>query len=107
MSRNRTLVSAVLLILTIAGTALSAHQMIVKGTIAALEPARVQIKTGEEKKGESPAWILLNAKTKIVRGKTSVALDQAKLTVGERIVATVDHDAKGVMTALEIQLAAK
>ena len=91
----------------IASTAAFAHEMTVKGTVAGVEPAKIQIKTGEEKKGVSPAWYPLNAKTKIMRDKTVVTFAQAKIVVGERAVLTVDHAANGTMTTLEVRLAAK
>jgi hypothetical protein len=96
---------AVVVILVI-GSAVLAHPMMVKGTVAAVEPSRIQVKTGEEKKGETPAWILINNKTKILRDKAEVTYDQAKIKIDERVVVNADHDAKGVMTAMEIHLAA-
>jgi hypothetical protein len=84
-----------------------AHQMTVKGTVAATEPKRIQVKTGEEKKGESPEWVVVDAKTKILRDKTVVTLEQAKIKIGERVVVVADHGADGVMKALEIRLAAQ
>ena len=89
------------------GTALFAHPMTVKGTVAAVEAKRIQVKTGEEKKGESPAWLVIDAKTKIMRDKTVVTFEQAKIKIGERAVVNVDHDANGVMTAIDIRLAAQ
>ena len=89
------------------GTAVVAHPMTFKGTVAAVESKRIQIKTGEEKKGESPEWFEINAKTKIVRGKTTLTFDKAKIAVGERAVVSVDHGADGVMRAVEIRLAAQ
>jgi hypothetical protein len=84
-----------------------AHEMTVKGTVAAIEATRIQVKTGEEKKGEAPAWYLVDAKTKIVRDKTTVTFDAAKIKTGERVVVIVNHEATGKMTALEIHLAAQ
>ena len=86
---------------------LSAHPMTIKGTVAAVEKTRIQVKTGDEKPGAKPEWSLINAKTKIMRDQTTVTFAEAKITVGERVVVTVDHDDKGVMTATEIRLAAK
>jgi hypothetical protein len=91
---------------TALGTTVLAHEMMLKGTVAATEPTRIQIKTGEEKKGQVPGWVLIDAKTKILRDKTEVTLTEAKIKVGERVVAEVNHDADGVMKALEIRLAA-
>jgi hypothetical protein len=82
-----------------------AHEMVVKGTVAAIEPARIQVKTGEEKKGEAPAWYGIDAKTKVVRDKTEVPLAKAGIRAGERVVLTIDHQADGKMKTLEIHLA--
>jgi hypothetical protein len=86
-----------------AALSIAAHEMTLKGTVAAVEARRIQIKTGEEKQGESPDWFAVDAKTKILRGQTRVTFQAAKIQVGERIVATVDHD---VARAIEIRLAA-
>jgi hypothetical protein len=86
---------------------LLAHPMTFKGTVASIEPNRMQIKTGEEKKGEAPPWLIINDRTKIWRDKTVVTFEQARIVVGERVVANVDHDADGVMKVVEIHLAAK
>jgi len=48
----------------------------------------------------------INAKTKIFRDKTEVTYEKAKIQTGERVVVNADHDAKEVMTAIEIHLAA-
>ena len=109
MSRKlaRVLFGISLAMLFASGVLLVAHEMTVKGTVAAIEPTRIQVKTGEEKKNESPAWYLINPKTKIVRDKTSVTRENARIKAGERVVVLVDHDANGKMTALEIRLAAQ
>jgi len=98
--------SAPALVIAVAGSVVFAHPMLVKGTVAAVEPTRIQVKTGEERKGEAPEWILVNSKTKVLRDKVEVAYAQAKIKVDERVVVNADHDAKGVMTATEIHLAA-
>ena len=85
----------------------AAHPMTIKGTVAAIEKTRIQVKTGDEKPGAKPEWSAINAKTKITRDKTTVTLAEAKIAVGELVVVVVDHDDKGVMTATEIHLAAK
>lgn len=85
----------------------SAHEMTVKGTVAAIETARVQVKTGEEKKDQSPAWYGLDAKTKIQRGKTVVTLEQANIKAGERVVLIVDHQTNGTMKTVEMRLASE
>jgi hypothetical protein len=91
----------------IGGASAWAHQMTIKGTVAGLEATQIQVKTGEEKKGETPAWYPIGAKTKIMRGKTVVTVAEAKISVGERVVVTVDHESDGTMTTLDIRLAEK
>ena len=84
-----------------------AHEMTVRGTVAAIEPTRIQIRTGEEKAGQSPAWYPIDAKTKIKRGAKTMSFVDARIGVDERIVAIVDHPTKGPMTTKEIRLAAQ
>jgi len=86
---------------------ISAHPSIVKGTVAAVGPKKVQVKTGAEKQGETPAWYAVDAKTKIYRDTTVVSFEDAKIQNGERIVVTVDHEADGAVRTTEIRLAAK
>ena len=83
-----------------------AHEITVKGTVAAVEAARIQVKTGEEKKDAAPTWYAVDAKTKTLRGKTAVPFAQAKIKAGERVVLVVDHGANGVLKTLEIHLSA-
>lgn len=84
-----------------------AHEMTVRGTVAAVEATRVQIKTGEEKAGQAPAWYAIDAKTKIKRGTKTMTLAEAKIAIDERVVVIVDHPTKGPMTTKEIRLAAQ
>jgi hypothetical protein len=93
-------------LLVAVSVAVAAHEMTVRGTVAAIEPTRIQIKTGEEKPGQAPAWYPIDAKTKIKRGSKTVAFAEAKIAVDERVVAIVDHPTKGPMTTKEIRLAA-
>jgi hypothetical protein len=101
------IVTVALFLVATTGAGLAAHPMTVKGTVAAIEPKRIQVKTGEEKKGESPEWVVIDAKTKIMRDKTLVTFEQAKIKVGERVVVNADHGADGIMRAVEIRLAAR
>lgn len=97
---------AVVLAVLIVGSATGvAHEMEVRGTVAAIESSRIQVRTGEEKKNETPAWYPMDAKTRIMRGKTVVTLEQAKIVAGERVVLIVDHQADDRMRTLEIRLA--
>jgi hypothetical protein len=102
---RRRFVSAAIAVAIAGGASAWAHEMTIKGTVAGLEPARIQVKTGEEKKGEPPAWYPIGAKTKILRGKKTVTFAEAKISVGERVVVTVDHANDGKITTLDIRLA--
>ena len=104
---NRQTTTAVVLLVAVLTATAVAHQMTVMGTVAAIERTRVQVKTGEEKKGVAPAWYPIDAKTKIMRGKKIVTFDEAKILVGERVVVNVDHQSDTKMTTLDIRLAEK
>ncbi|HYN09773.1 MAG TPA: hypothetical protein VES67_20490 [Vicinamibacterales bacterium] len=82
-----------------------AHEMTLKGTVVAVEQARVQIKTGKEKQGDQPAWYPIDASTKIKRGKKEVTFAEARIAPEERIVIIVDHPDKGPMRTKEVRLA--
>jgi hypothetical protein len=101
---SRSIVGAAMLAVLLAPT-LSAHEIIVRGTVAAIEKTRIQIKTGEEKNGQAPAWYPIDAATRIKRGETIVTFEQARIKVDERVVAIVDHPDKGPMKTKEIRLA--
>ena len=101
------LLITVALLVALGGTHLFAHELIVKGTVVTVQKSRIQVKTGEEKPGQIPAWYPIDAKTKILRGKKSVTLSEAKITTGEKIVVLLDHDAKNVMKTLELRLPAR
>jgi hypothetical protein len=101
-------IAAVLAIVVICGAAtVWAHLMTVKGTIAGLEPQRIQVKTGAEKKGAAPAWYPIDGRTKILRGKQVVSYEQAHMTIGERVVVNVDHQNDATMRTIDIRLAGK
>lgn len=105
-TRRRVLVAAAGLV---AGWLMSgpvvAHEMTVAGTVAAIEPTRIQIKTGQEPQGEPPLWFPIDRATKIKRGSKTVTLAEARIKVDERVVAIVDHPDKGPITTKEIRLA--
>ena len=98
---------AVVLGWTAVAAPLLAHEMTVRGTVAAIEAARVQIKTGLEKAGEQPAWFPIDRNTKIKRGTKTVKRDEANIKVDERIVLIIDHPDKGPVKTKEIRLAAQ
>ena len=100
--------TAIALALVLAMAArIAAHEMTVKGTVAGIETARIQVKTGGEKPGTSPAWYPIDAKTKIKRGDKTVTLADAHITVDERVVLILDHPDKGPVKTTEIRLAAR
>jgi hypothetical protein len=106
-STKRQLVACAALVLVCAGALVFAHPMTLKGTVAAIERTRIQVKTGEEKKGEAPEWCAIDAKTKIFRDKTVVTFEAAKIIVSEKVVVLTDHGSDNKLTAVEIHLAAK
>jgi len=85
----------------------SAHEMTVQGTVAAVETSRIQIKTGKEKAGVAPEWYPIDAKTKIKRGQKTMSFAEAKIELNERVVVIVDHPTKGPMVTKEIRVAAR
>jgi hypothetical protein len=82
-----------------------AHEMTVRGSVAAIEPTRIQIKTGDEPSGQLPAWFPIDRATKIKRGTKTVTLQNANIKINERVVAIIDHPDKGPMKTKEIRLA--
>lgn len=98
-----------LAVLAAAGVRLLAHELIVRGTVGAVERARIQVKPvpTDGKSAEKPAWYPIDEKTAITRDKKPVTFDEAKIKVGERIVVIVDHPDKGPMKTKEIRLAAQ
>jgi hypothetical protein len=84
-----------------------AHEMTIQGTVAAIEKTRIQVKTGKEKTGEGPTWYPIGSRTKIKRGKSTIAADKAAIAVNERVVLIVDHTEKGPVILKEIRLADK
>jgi len=101
---GRHLLFLVALLLSLAVPAL-AHEITVQGTVAAIEKARIQVKTGTEKPGAAATWYAIDAKTRIKRGKAVVAADAARISKGERVVLIVDHGNDGKMVTKEIRLA--
>jgi len=102
-----TVVRVVAAVVLLTASRLVAHEMVVKGTVAAVEAARLQVKTGQEKAGVAPTWYPFDAATKIKRGDKAVSVADAHIAVDERIVLIVDHPDKGPMKTKEIRLAAR
>ena len=107
MRSMRTVLLAVVAAIVAMQTVALAHEITVQGTVAAIEATRIQIKTGKEKTGAAPEWYPIGPKTKIRRGTKAMTLPEARIAVNERVVAIIDHPAKGPMVILEIRLAAR
>ena len=106
MSMKRAVVLAVALLLAV-GLRAIAHEMTIMGTVAGIEAARIQVKTGKEKAGVVPTWYPIDDKTKITRSSKAVNLEDAKIKVNERVVILVDHPDKGPVKTKEIRLGAQ
>ena len=103
MNRRKTLAAIALSLLVVAR--IGAHEITVQGTVAGIEKARIQVKTGKEKPGDKAAWYAIDAKTKIKRGKDTVSYAEARITLAERVVLIIDHSDNGTMVTKEIRLA--
>jgi hypothetical protein len=86
---------------------MAAHEMIVKGTVWAVEASRLQVRTGEEARGSKPSWYPIDRTTRIRRGDKDVTRAEADIRVDERVVLIVDHPDQGPMKTKEIRLAAR
>ena len=104
---SRALVLIVTVLFVVAVAPLDAHEMTVMGTVAQVESARIQVKTGKEKKGEAPSWYPIDEKTVVKRGTRTVAFTDARIKVDERVVLLVDHPTKGPVKTKEIRLSAQ
>jgi hypothetical protein len=91
----------------IAAPRVLAHEMTIKGTVAGIEAARIQVKTGEERKGQQPTWFAIDQKTKIMRGKQALSLSEANIAVGEPVMLVVFHESNVPLKTLEIHLPAR
>ena len=103
-TRLVTVATAAALALLFAVTAI-AHEITVRGTVAAIEKTRIQIKTGEEKPNQTPEWYPIDTATKIKRGDKVLTFDQARIKVNERAVVIIDHPDRGPVKTKEIRLA--
>jgi hypothetical protein len=90
--------------LLVAAPRVLAHEMTIKGTVAGIEAARIQVKTGEERKGQQPTWFAIDQKTKIMRGKQALSLSEANIAVGEPVTLVVFHESNVPLKTLEIHL---
>lgn len=106
MTRRFMLVAALIAALAIPGYALAheGHVHKVMGTVTTVHENHLEVKATDGKM----STITLNAKTKILRGKAAVKLDELK--PGERVVVTATEtkgkDGKATLVATEIRLGA-
>ena len=110
MRARRTKGALLSLVMTavVAVAVVRAHEATFQGTVLAVEAATLQVKTIDLKtKKEDSVWFQVNKDTKVERGDKKVTYADAHIVRGERIVVTVDHDAKIKMLATKIQLAPK
>jgi hypothetical protein len=103
---KRTL-GAIIVALAVAAPAVWAHDVTHRGTVVAVETARLQVKTVDAKtKKEDTQWYNVGPKTRTKRGEKVVPYADANITTGERIVLLVNHDSEAKMVITEIRLAA-
>lgn len=101
------LLTVVLVFSVVLGAALSAHEVTYMGTVLAVDPAKVQVKTTDDTtKKEETLWFLVDRNTKVKRGDVVVKFADARIAKGERIAVTINHDAATKNLATEIRLAA-
>ena len=94
------------ILLTGLGAALLAHEETYKGTVIAVEAAKIQVRVIDEtSKKETATDFGVTAKTKIFRGDKTVTFAAARIQKDERIAVTINHDAPG-RDATVIRLAA-
>jgi maltose-binding protein MalE len=101
------LTGLVLAVVMTAGAAaqLLAHDETFKGTVIAVEAAKVRVSVIDDKtKKVSSMEFVVTAKTKVLRGDTVVKFADAKIEKGERIAVTVNHD-ESMTDATVIRLA--
>lgn len=106
MKQVTRLVLAMVVVIGMAGSRLLAHDETFKGTVIATPAGKVQVNVIDDKtKKESKMEFAVTAKTKVLRGDTVVTFADAKITKGERIAVTVNHD-ESMTDATVIRLAA-
>ncbi len=100
--------SVALAAVVFSAVSLGAHTIRFRGTVLAVEPSRVEIKTipDDQTTKEEVLWCAVDENTKVKRGDTLIKYADAKIVKGERIVVTIEHDAKVKNLATEILLAA-
>jgi hypothetical protein len=83
----------------------SAQESTYLGTVAAVEPARIQVRTIDDRtKQESTVWFAIDRDTRVTRGDGAVPYAEAKIARGERIAVIIDPAARTRMRAIEVRL---
>lgn len=96
----------VVLALAFASAVVWAQEVTYLGTVLAVEAARVQVNTVDEKtKQGQNVWFVIDKDTRVRRGDEIVSYADAKITKGERVAVIVDPAARTKMLAMEIRLA--
>ena len=98
-----------LIIVMSAATVLRAHDVLYPGTVLAIEPERLQVKTVDpDSKADVTLWFTVTKETQVKRGDRLVTYPEAKVQKDERIVVVVNHEEMGSeTTAKELRLAAR
>ena len=93
------------LMLAVGSATAGAQERTYLGTVAAVEPTRIQVRvTDDTSKREELVWFAIGKDTRVKRGDINVAPSEAKIAVGERVA--VLSTAASTGTASEIRLAA-
>lgn len=107
MMRRKTLSVMIAAFVFTTSAVLLAHDVTHRGTVVAVEAARLQVKTVDAKtKKEDTQWYNVGPKTRIKRGDEVVPYADAKIATGERVVLLVNHGGEAKMLITEIRLAA-
>jgi len=100
------LIGACVVIAAVGMATLQAHEMMYRGTVVDVQPAKIAVKTTDDKtKKTETVWLAVNKDTKVKRGEVPVPYAEAHIAKDERIVVIVNHDAETKMLATEIRLA--
>lgn len=107
--RMATVLGAAVFVGVIGGAGvLHAHDVLYPGTVLAVETEKLHVKTVDpETKKEVTLWFTVTVDTKVKRGDALVTYAAAHITMDERIVVVVNHDAEVQNVATELRLAAR
>jgi hypothetical protein len=101
--KMRSIIAAAALAVLVSAV-VSAHAVTYQGTVLAVEAARVQVKTINEKKVTQAVWFAVDKGTLVKRGTKAMKFADAGIAPGERIVVIVDEHAETKNLAEEIRL---